>query len=378
MISVLAILMSFAVVPGLLEVPDWDHYVRIGIYDPSGFPCYDAAGVERREVRRLYFKAPLYRVSDDATDDGLVEVRDGEGTCFVPQEAVASLHSRPFSCLPATAPQSLVSIRRLLDAAPSALGGGLSVGKFYPTFYQIAREVLYPGVGTADDLTMLRDNDGKRIAKVSKAFRKALLRQGTGQLADGRVLNVGKKLKSGRRFIVLPKESYGLGTSSYHLYPYRSVAVDFDFLCDRLNDRKLCAPGNTEARDRGLSRSNRKGLAGTLLYLPRLKGIKLEDGSVHDGYVCAVDVGGGIKLDRIDLFVGGEAAGNPYYPPCRRSNALIKGGIESLIPCDWRTFDQDEEGVWQRSVRTEYRKFAPQKGLDVVVFPGSKCRRHLD
>jgi hypothetical protein len=377
MVSILVLLgLGFGASPGV--VSDWDRYVRIGTYEPAGFPCYDKGGEGRVELRRLFFKAPLYRVSDGVTDDRLVEVRDNAGTCFAPQEAVATLHTRPFSCLTGNAPQPLVEVGRLAKATPPAPDKGTSAGKFYPTFYQIAREVLYPGDGKADHLATLRDNDGKHIAKVSKAFRKALVRQGTGQLADGRVLNVGKKLKSGRRFIVLPPESYGLGTSNFHLYPYRSVAVDFDFLCDRLQDESLCTAGNTEERERTISRSNRKRLAGMLLYLPRFKGVKLEDGSIHDGYVCAVDVGGGIKLDRIDLFVGGESAGNPYYPPCRSSNSLLRGGILSLIPSDWHTFEQDEQGVWKRSVQTEYRKFAPHKGLEVVAFPGVKCRRHLD
>lgn len=377
-VSVIMVLLGLFGGDGPDVVPDWERYVRIGRYDPAGFECYDGAGEGRKVVRRLFFKAPLYRVTEVVTADGLVEVRDAKGSCFVADDAVAALHSRPFSCLTANAPQPLVAIGRLAKSQPPSPEAGRAVGKFFPTFYQIAREVLYPGDGSEENLTTLRDNDGKRIAKVSRAFRKALLRQGTGQLRDGRVLNVGKKLKSGRRFIVLPKESYGLGTSNFHLYPYRSVAVDFDFLCGRLKDDEICAPGNVDVRDRSVSRANRKGLAGMLLYLPRFKGVQLEDGSIHDGYVCAVDVGGGIKLDRIDLFVGGEAAGNPYYPPCRSSNSLIRSGIESLIPSDWHTFERDEEGVWKRSVAAEYRQFAPEKGLEVIAFPGIECRRHVD
>ena len=374
----LILLLSFAGADAPLKVADWEQYVRIGTYDPAGFPCYDKAGEGRTELRRLYFKTPLYRVASQVTDDGLVEVRDGEGTCFVDEEAASRLHSRPFTCPAGLSAQPLVSLSRLVPTEPPDPQEGKPAGTFYPTFYQIAREVLYPGDGKAENQTTLRENNGDRIAEVSKEFRTALLRQGTGQLADGRILNVGKKLKSGRRFIVLPKESYGLGTSGYNLYPYRSVAVDFDFLCDQLQDDKLCRLGNTVTRERRHATGNRRSLAGMLLYLPRLKGIKLEDGSVHDGYVCAVDVGGGIKLDRIDIFVGGEAAGNPYYPPCRSSNSLIRGGVHSLIPSDWRTFVQNDAGIWQRSVATEYRQFAPHKGLEVRAFPGISCRRQVD
>jgi hypothetical protein len=103
----------------------------------------------------------------------------------------------------------------------------------------------------------------------------------------------------------------------------------------------------------------------------------MADSSVHDGFVCAVDVGGGIKLDRIDLFVGIDSAGNPYYPTCRRDNAFLRAGIASLIPSDWHQFAADKNGKLVRSKAAEYRDIAPGKGLDIVLFPEVRCRRRI-
>ncbi len=371
----LAILVALQLAPSphLLDVQDWANHVRVSRYDPAGFPCYDQALEPRQEVARLYFKTPLYRLDDEPAPPDTVHVRVGKKTCFAPTDVVGQLHTRPFSCLKDPPAQPLTSLTRLLDVPVPDPNAGTTLGPLFPTFYQIADERLYPGDPAR--ATTLLDNQGQPIADVSKEYRRALLRQGTGMIADGRVLNVGSKHRSGRRFIVLPKGSYGLGTSGYHLYPYRSVAVDFDYLCDRLGDADLCRPGNTGVRDRQISRANRKALAGMLLYLPRLAGVVLDDGAVHDGFVCAVDVGGGIKLDRIDIFVGADAAGNPYYPPCRSENAFLRAGIESLIPSDWRTFERDDDGNYTRSVPDEYRRVAPEKGLTVTAFPALRCQR---
>jgi 3D (Asp-Asp-Asp) domain-containing protein len=46
----------------------------------------------------------------------------------------------------------------------------------------------------------------------------------------------------------------------------------------------------------------------SVLYIKETVGLKLPDGSAHDGYWYASDVGGGIKGQRIDLFTGVGAA----------------------------------------------------------------------
>ena len=46
----------------------------------------------------------------------------------------------------------------------------------------------------------------------------------------------------------------------------------------------------------------------SVLFIKETVGLKLPDGSVHDGYWYASDVGGAIKGARIDLFTGAGAA----------------------------------------------------------------------
>ena len=321
-------------------------------------------------VRYLYYKQPLYL---EKAGKKFSRVRLEGESCFVKSSRIAAVHSTQFACVASPAPIKVAPSTSLADL-PTDPSQGVQAGNFFPTFYQVALEALYPGK-TGEKKVTLQDNNGKSVAGVSTEFRRALLRQGTAALSDGRVLNVGKKTKTGRRFIVLPEGSYGLGIAGFHLYPYRSVAVDFDLLCHRLKGAAGCEPDNTTKKDTNISRKNRKTLAGILLHIEKFAGVHMSDGTVHDGYVCAVDVGGGIKSDRMDIFVGTDGAGNPYYPACRRDNPLIQAGIESLIPSDWHHYTQNKNGKMKRTCQTEYRQVAAHKGLAVTAFPGIRCRK---
>lgn len=79
---------------------------------------------------------------------------------------------------------------------------------------------------------------------------------------------------------------YGLGTGGYNLVPYRTIAVD----------------------------PNRIPI-GSVIYIPAARGTKiiLPSGQqvVHDGYFFAADVGGAIRGNHIDIFIG-VAERNPF------------------------------------------------------------------
>jgi len=367
---------------GLVLVEDWRNYVRITHYDPAGIPCYDSRDRKSRKVARyLYFKEPLYLVS---SKKGWARVRVDDLKCWVRSKRIDPVHSRPVHCPAKEREQPLFPLEFLADIKSAAQAVPLSVGPLYPTFYQIAREVLYPPLDEDEKLVAVRDVDGKVIARVSKSFRRALLIQGTAALKDGTIINVGRTIKGEKRFVVLSEGSYGLGVSGFSIYPYRSVAVDFDLLCDRLSAQGAgggCTPGNAlprGSRNRKVTRANKKKLVGTLFKVPAFEGAEISAGELHDGFVCAVDVGGGIKIDRMDVVVGTDGGGNPYYPSCRKDNPLTRHGVESLIPCDWRHFVENDKGVWKRQVATEYRQVSRHKGLEVLVFPGVKCRKQTD
>lgn len=53
----------------------------------------------------------------------------------------------------------------------------------------------------------------------------------------------------------------------------------------------------------------------TVLFIKETQGLTMPDGSKHDGYWYASDVGGGIKGDRIDLYTGsGKGSMKPMTP----------------------------------------------------------------
>lgn len=252
-------------------------------------------------------------------------------------------------------------------ARGSTSGARVPVGKIFPTFYNIAYEPEFPG---EKNVSLYEVNTRRLLARVSQAFRDALDLEGTGRLADGRTLNVGTRRNGQWDYVVLPQGSFGLGIQNHYLYPFRTVAIDFDHLC-----AKSRLPGCTSN-----TAQNRKTFAGTLLHIRQLEGARLPDGSVHDGFVCAHDIGGAIKQDRIDLFVGPMGGGNPFAPECLRVNPLIEHGVRSLEPSDWHLWETDGvdpatgNAKFKRARPYEYRVTVPEKGLDVSVVKGASCK----
>lgn len=122
---------------------------------------------------------------------------------------------------------------------------------------------------------------GGSIATVSNAFKKSAALQGSAKLCDGRV--VGVRQTKPLCFVVVPdKFPWGMTASGRPASPFRSIAVD----------PKLFAMGRW-------------------YYVPELDGLPLPApaaGKVHDGCVHADDVGGAVKGDTIDLFVGEHGA----------------------------------------------------------------------
>lgn len=116
----------------------------------------------------------------------------------------------------------------------------------------------------------LHNKKCQKVAKVSYRFYKKLHVEGSGRLRDGRYVNRWGRCGKWPAY-KLVKRPLGPGGP---LVPYRSVAADRRF--------KL----------------------GTRIYVPSLVGMKLPDGSVHDGCVVVHDRGGGVKGRHIDLYVG--------------------------------------------------------------------------
>jgi 3D (Asp-Asp-Asp) domain-containing protein len=157
------------------------------------------------------------------------------------------------------------------------LGPGTLKGTVQLTYYWVTQEADFSG----PDDTALCDVSTNVIAMVPLAFANALRLEGTGRLTDGRLLNVGGSCacSSGMTtcYIVLDQTRYpwGVGVQSRPLVPFRSVAVDRNYIP-----------------------------YGTRLYVRELDGVQMPSsyGFVHDGCVQADDTGGGITGAHIDFF----------------------------------------------------------------------------
>ena len=170
---------------------------------------------------------------------------------------------------------------------------GERLGRYRLTYYHIARQ----DPKDRSRAVPLRDRRGKVLARVSRKFARRVLLQGTGRLADGRLINVaGGCRKSRRCYHILDEDiEHGIGARDQELRPFRSVA----------------APPHIRF--------------GTVLYIPELDGLPvpggLANGSyVHDGCVVADDRGGGIKGRQLDLFT----ADSQRYRLFHRKNKIVR------------------------------------------------------
>jgi hypothetical protein len=123
----------------------------------------------------------------------------------------------------------------------------------------------------------LYTREGYFFGRVPEKFAWSLRMEGSGLMADGRVVNYWGPCNYGYGTCfqqIDPVEyPFGRGAGARTLLPFKSVAVDPRLI-------RLGEP----------------------LYLPELDGIRLPDGSIHDGCVRADDVGGAIKGRHLDFF----------------------------------------------------------------------------
>lgn len=143
--------------------------------------------------------------------------------------------------------------------------------KLRNTHYYVVLESLY--AAKPKDTVMLDMKDNV-IAEVSKAFKAAADIEGTARMIDGRVLNFAGIKNKEIRWVAVTAP-FGLGVKQCELVPFHAVAIDPKVIP-----------------------------LGSLLKIQETVGMKLPDGQIHDGYWYAYDIGGAIKNDRIDLFVG--------------------------------------------------------------------------
>lgn len=136
----------------------------------------------------------------------------------------------------------------------------------------------FQGVGLKNGRVDLYTRQGSLLGSFAESFVDELRMEGSGWLADGRVINYDGRCRYGvgTCFEVMDPETHPFGRGAYRrpLVPFRSVAVD----------RLLIAIGDT-------------------LYVPEFDGMPLPDGSFHDGCLRADDTGSAIRRKLIDFFV---------------------------------------------------------------------------
>jgi 3D (Asp-Asp-Asp) domain-containing protein len=150
-----------------------------------------------------------------------------------------------------------------------------TLGSFKMTYYWVAQEAQ-DSRGTV----AIVDKTCKRIARVTKSFRRRLRMEGSGKLNDGRMITkAGGCECEGVCFWVAGEDHrWGSGVANRPLKPFRSVAVD---------------PKQVKI--------------GSSLYVAELDGLTMpgagdEGNFVHDGCVVADDRGGGVRGKQIDFF----------------------------------------------------------------------------
>jgi len=190
-------------------------------------------------------------------------------------------------------------------------------GKFRPTFYLIADENAKPYRKLPKEVPLLTPS-GDTIAWVSRAFKRELDIEGTGRLSDGRLINFAGRAPDGIRYQVLTDAPFGLGVDNYRLIPYRTIAVDPTRI-----------------------------LIGSVVFIPQAYGVRLPSGEIHDGFFLAHDIGGAIKGDRIDIFLGDIKDW--------KKNAFSKAGrIKNLQPVDLYVVREPLESAVNRRFQKQF------------------------
>jgi 3D (Asp-Asp-Asp) domain-containing protein len=159
-----------------------------------------------------------------------------------------------------------------------------------PTMYYIATEDQVPCKGkygnanyNGTERSTIKTMEGDVIAEVCTRFAKTLAMEGSAVLKDrghGTVsVNFSGIVNGEKRFHALERCIYGEGVDrDLCLLPYHTIAAD-----------------------------NKAHPVGEIVFVPKAVGLKLPDGSLHEGYFIVRDTGGaftGIGMQRVDLFTG--------------------------------------------------------------------------
>lgn len=164
-------------------------------------------------------------------------------------------------------------VATLLGLTAESLAQPSGYGTWQLTQYWIAAE----SPALADRRAVpVRDRAGRTLTQACESFASCLCMEGTGRSWDGRLFNWDTRVHGRACFTEVDTDlyPYGVGVQGFALVPYRSLAVDPRYIS-----------------------------IGRVVSIPALEGLRLPDGSAHDGCFVAVDGGGAINGHHIDLFL---------------------------------------------------------------------------
>jgi 3D (Asp-Asp-Asp) domain-containing protein len=243
-------------------------------------------------------------------------------------------------------------LERLKRLAPAAI---VSMRRWQLTYYYVGSVRAH---GTAGGVPLYSDK-GEVLARVpAGAFVEASL-EGSSLLVDGRLINVAgwraagvdaplykPVLELARRNKWLPEKPGYAGlrlTDDQHVREVRTFAVRAPGpkgwpICARGIE---CDPFRTIAADNGrLPRHDKNYVhkggvvpAGTRVFCLELAGVRLPDGSTHDGRLTVNDTGGGIFGAHFDVFTGVKALADRLRIP-HRAHIWFEG-IEARLPFNY-------------------------------------------
>lgn len=299
----------------------------------QGCSCNDTG---KHTGQRLYHAEAVELIQKKSGTEYLVQSRRGQ--CLFPAKQLNLMEYYARNSSPMQQKDHVpMPLNRLVD-----LPDGSSIetdaflkhktGQVWPTYYHLALEDFHPGPKVP-----VKDPNGRVIANASQEFLDQVRWEGSGIASDGTRLRWAGRGNLYQTY--KPKWGWGAG-HGYQVYPYRTIAVNFRGICNAL--KKSGRPVS--------SRCGKAEIIGRMAYIPEIaeRNIVMPGGKVHDGYFCITDTGSPnyIKSDRIDIFAGLHGGGNPFLPPGRRGNYLIEGGVENLVPSDWRLWKTDKDRVW--------------------------------
>lgn len=148
---------------------------------------------------------------------------------------------------------------------------GDQVGMLRNTYYYLTNESDYSGPKNS----RIKNSSGGTIAMVSANYKAATDIEGSGKLADGRVINFAGVFGGEIRYMLTQNPWGDAAYKRCPLHPFHTVAVN----------------------------SSQVPL-GSVIEIVETIGMVLPDGSIHNGLWRADDVGGAIGSDRVDLFIG--------------------------------------------------------------------------